>query len=621
MSSRAPHHDPGDQVGAFRLEHLLGRGAAAEVWQVVEEGQLGFTKRMALKLLRPPPGELQEQTEALINEARVCGRMKHEGVVDVYRVGETEGEIFIAMELVDGPDLDSLLSGLRRRGIELPVPAALDIAIQLAEALAHAHGACDDEGSSLQIIHRDLKPSNVLVDRSGRIKITDWGLVKSRLNVDSTTRGVVKGTPGYIAPEVWGGSRSFLPAVDLFAVGVILYEALVGKRLFRGRNLGKIADQVARRKSTEEAEDVKERCAPAQAIVEKLLRRVPESRYQSAEDVLSQLAPVRETYPPNDDLKAFIGSHGPLVEEIIEQARKAQEKDGRYGSAAQQARGHSKYGPHEPDDLELSGVVENDGPARLQDPGRGDGWEFWEDGSGVGAGGDAPHLGDAEGTWVGVDAEDEVLVDDAPGGIPVAPTANNAPSLKRAMGRSSPGATDGPATDGMSSEPVDDPHPNAQPESGEEESVSDVVTETGIEAVDDEDYDAPVVPADVADSVNESLQPEALASEVQNAGLSDSKVSSVDVEQVRRVARAAELAGPENTMRSVPEDKVPTAPVDKTAVSVKAVDQPRATSRKPRRRRSIQRARIRRLRTLVAVSVALGGTILLLVGLVLTLAV
>ena len=316
MESEAPTHEPGEVLGPYRLERPLGRGAAAEVWEVVESGPMGFTKRQALKLLQPPPGEMETQKKALINEARVCGHLKHPGVVDVYRVGEQDGELYIAMEFVDGPDLNSLLVALRRRGVEIPVGAALDAAIDLAEALDYAHYARDDMGEPLDIVHRDLKPSNVLVDRRGLLKISDWGLVKSTLNIESTTRGIVKGTPGYIAPEVWGGTRDFRPTADLFAVGAMLYEFVVGERLFQGRNLARIAEQVARRKPADEAKRLEERCPEAVPVLTRLLQRVPSRRHQTAAELVEELRTVREHYPPRETLKRFLREVGEVLNEI-----------------------------------------------------------------------------------------------------------------------------------------------------------------------------------------------------------------------------------------------------------------------------------------------------------------
>ncbi len=316
MDSTVPLHTEGEALGPYVLERLLGRGADAEVWQAIETGDLGFRKRQALKLLRPPPGEMEAQKKALINEARVLGHLKHPSVVDVYRVGEHHGVIYIAMEFVDGPDLNTLLEGLRRSRIEIPISVCMDMAIEITEALDHAHTARDDEGKSLQIIHRDLKPSNILVDRRGLLKISDWGLVKSALNLESTTRGVVKGTPGYIAPEVWGGTRDFRPSVDLFAVGAMLYEFVVGERLFQGRNLARIAEQVARRKPEDEAKRVATRCPELVPIMENLLQRVPGKRFQTASELSRALRDLHLSMGGGERLKEFLRETEHLVERI-----------------------------------------------------------------------------------------------------------------------------------------------------------------------------------------------------------------------------------------------------------------------------------------------------------------
>ena len=316
MTVEPPIHAQGEKLGNFELERLLGRGGVAEVWQATETGDMGFRKRQAVKLLRPPPGEMEAQKKALITEARVCGHLKHPGVVDVYRVGEHGGEIYVAMEFVDGPDLNTLLEGLRRRDIEIPVSVCIEMAIDICDALDHAHTAHDDDGVALRIVHRDLKPSNILVDRRGVLKITDWGIVKSAINLESTSRGVVKGTPGYIAPEVWGGTRDFQPSVDLFAVGAMLYEFVVGERLFQGDNLARIAEQVARRGPAEEASGVISRAPVLEEVIEKLLQRVPSKRYQTAEEVADILRAAYVGVDPKTTLKNFLRDIAPLVEEL-----------------------------------------------------------------------------------------------------------------------------------------------------------------------------------------------------------------------------------------------------------------------------------------------------------------
>jgi serine/threonine protein kinase len=202
----------------------------------------------------------------------------------------------------------------------MPVRAALEAVVELAEALGHAHTRTDDDGKLLGIVHRDLKPSNVLVTRDGMLKISDWGLVKSSLNIDSTSRGIVKGTPGYIAPEVWGGTRDFKPTADLFALGAMLYEMVVGERLFRGKNLARIAEQVARRKPEEEAARVRARCPELEVVLARMLQRAPQKRYATAEEFAEVLRPIRDRYPTTEGLKPFIHSIQAIVDELGPQA-------------------------------------------------------------------------------------------------------------------------------------------------------------------------------------------------------------------------------------------------------------------------------------------------------------
>jgi serine/threonine-protein kinase len=159
------------------------------------------------------------------------------------------------------------------------------------------------------------------VDRHGLVKISDWGLVKSTLNIESTTRGIVKGTPGYIAPEVWGGTRNFQPSVDLFAVGAMLYEVVVGKRLFRGRNLARIAEQVARRQPSEEAGHVSERCPALIPVLEKVLQRTPDRRDQVALDLADDLRGVRDSLALRENFKSFVRTVRPTLERVAPRGR------------------------------------------------------------------------------------------------------------------------------------------------------------------------------------------------------------------------------------------------------------------------------------------------------------
>lgn len=204
-------------IGPYRLLDLVGTGGSGQVFRAREGG----TGRMvALKLLRPELLGSEDDARRLMREARVCSRLRHEGIVRVHDAGEADGAVFVASDFVKG----SSLRELARRGIS---PArALAVLAAVADALAHAH----EEG----ITHRDLKPENVLVQPDGRPVIVDWGLARSMIESSGITKtGVIVGTPLYMSPEQIEGAPP-APPQDCYALGVMAWELLVGRPPFAG---------------------------------------------------------------------------------------------------------------------------------------------------------------------------------------------------------------------------------------------------------------------------------------------------------------------------------------------------------------------------------------------------
>ncbi len=217
--------------GRFVLLECLGEGGMGRVYRAVLTGPGGFRKAVALKVLLPRGPDEEHAgiyASSIRNEARLGALLRHPGLVEVYDHGLCDGVPWIAMELVEGVDLDVIL----RREAPLSPSAVIDLGLQLCSALNYAH-AFKDGSREVNLVHRDLKPANVLVDHYGRIKITDLGIAWSELaTVATTAEGLLKGTPTFIAPEQIVGSAVDGRA-DLFAVGAILFEAITGKRLFR----------------------------------------------------------------------------------------------------------------------------------------------------------------------------------------------------------------------------------------------------------------------------------------------------------------------------------------------------------------------------------------------------
>lgn len=297
---------PGLNLGPYRLERGVGRGAFSEVWLARREGAFGFSKRVAVKILKGDKAANDSHFRSLVNEARVCGHLHHPNVVDVYGVFEEEGVRFIAMQFVDGMSLDHLQNELWAAGLKMPRSIILDIGIQIARGLHHAHRARDEEGRPLNIVHRDLKPGNILLSRQGVTKVADFGIAKAANTVSDTATGVLKGTPCYVAPEVWQGDRNFQGRTDLFALGSMLWEMTMRRRLFAGDDIVGMAGQAVNGDPRAEADMLADRFPELGTTVRFLLERDPENRTQTARQAELELQAIRSTIDSPAGLDLFL---------------------------------------------------------------------------------------------------------------------------------------------------------------------------------------------------------------------------------------------------------------------------------------------------------------------------
>ncbi len=257
-----------ESVGRYRIEDRIGEGAMADVYRAFDPH---IARPLAVKVLKSEFLRDRQYADRFLREAKAAGALSHPNIVTIYDVGEAGGTPYIVMELLEGKPLDQLL-----QNGPLDVTTALQISIQLAEALAFAH--------SQHVVHRDIKPSNIIVAPDGHsVKLLDFGIARVGdmvFDAESvrTQVGQVLGTPRYMSPEQALGSE-IDGRSDLFSVGVVLYEMLSGRRAFQGGSSATLAIQIVQRDPEPLATVAPSTPGGVQFIVSKLLSKQPGLRF------------------------------------------------------------------------------------------------------------------------------------------------------------------------------------------------------------------------------------------------------------------------------------------------------------------------------------------------------
>jgi dienelactone hydrolase len=291
---------PGDRIGSYTVERRLGAGGMGEVWRARDER---LARDVAIKLLLPHPSNAAERVRAFQHEARAAGTLNHTNVLTVYDIGDHGGAPYLVTECLDGESLRARLGAGA-----LPVDAALDVALQIARGLGAAHGR--------GIVHRDLKPENIFLGLDGRVKILDFGLATlhdsgpqaspSQERPAETTRSLIAGTAGYMAPEQVRGEVVDQRA-DIFALGAVLFEMLAGCRPYKeDSTLGTLHASLTQQPP--DLADVNPKIPPALSlIVRRCLAKSPDDRFATVADLESALdAVIRARNPPPPSLLALL---------------------------------------------------------------------------------------------------------------------------------------------------------------------------------------------------------------------------------------------------------------------------------------------------------------------------
>jgi tetratricopeptide (TPR) repeat protein/predicted Ser/Thr protein kinase len=273
-------------AGRYEVIEELGKGGMGRVYKVYDQKT---REKIALKLLKPEVAADRDAIERFGNELRFARKISHRNVCRMYDLGEEKGTHFITMEYVPGEDLKSII---RMMG-PMSAGKVVLIARQISEGLAEAH--------RLGVYHRDLKPQNVMIDREGNVRIMDFGIARSAKVKGMTGAGVVVGTPEYMAPEQFEGKEADARS-DIYALGAILYEMTTGRLPFEGETFVSIA-----LKQKTEAPRTPKEFNPQlpddlSRLILRCLERDREKRFQSAEEILADLAKIEKGVPTTEKI-------------------------------------------------------------------------------------------------------------------------------------------------------------------------------------------------------------------------------------------------------------------------------------------------------------------------------
>jgi serine/threonine-protein kinase len=287
-------------LGKYTLVKKLATGGMAEVFLARIDGPKGFAKRCVVKRILPHFTDDPRFTDMFLSEARLAAELNHPNLVQIFDFGEADGQYYLAMEYIDGPNLRALNQAARERAGPMPFQIAARLIAQAAEGLHYAHELRGENGEFLNLVHRDISPDNILVSRSGAVKVVDFGIAKASSQPHLTKSGMIKGKLAYMPPEQLARDPLDRRA-DLFALGIVLYELITGNMPFDATSEVSIIQAIMSLVPLERPTRYRGDCPPQlDAIVHKCLQKDREARYASCREL-------------QGDLEAFIAASGVAV--------------------------------------------------------------------------------------------------------------------------------------------------------------------------------------------------------------------------------------------------------------------------------------------------------------------
>lgn len=278
------------RFGKYTLIRKLATGGMAELFLAIQKSVAGFEKLLVIKRILPSMNQDRAFIEMLLHEARIAATLSHPNIVQIFDVGQYDGQYFIAMEHVHGEDLRSIVRQMKKKDVlEFPLEHALAIVLGMCAGLSYAHEKHELDGSALNIVHRDISPQNVVVTFTGDVKIVDFGIAKSDTRIGEQTKsGKLKGKVPYMSPEQARG-EAIDARSDVFSTGVMLFELTTGKRLFKGTSEYETLRLICEREYPRPSDIRPDYPADLEPIVMKALAKDARDRYQSAREMQADL--------------------------------------------------------------------------------------------------------------------------------------------------------------------------------------------------------------------------------------------------------------------------------------------------------------------------------------------
>jgi eukaryotic-like serine/threonine-protein kinase len=288
-------------AGKYELIDLAGEGGMASVWRGLMHGAAGFSRPVAVKRIHPELIAVPEFVTMFVEEARLGSQLLHPSIVQVYDFERDHaGVFFLVMEWVEGLDLARYLQTYQGHGQRAPWPLVVAIVVETLRGLAAAHERVDPQGRRVPVIHRDVTPHNILIGVNGNVKLSDFGLARAMDRARSTHPDIVKGKLAYLAPEVAHGGEASVQS-DIFSLGVVLWEALAGRRLYEGVNNLEVLLKARGATIPSLVAFRQDLPTPLVSAVRKALAPAPVDRFGSARELLRALTKVlRGVLEPSD---------------------------------------------------------------------------------------------------------------------------------------------------------------------------------------------------------------------------------------------------------------------------------------------------------------------------------